>query len=111
MKSLEETREYNRKWSKNNRERRQELNKAWRKEQGIRFQKYKSTLLCCLCSESEPCCLQFHHRNPEEKDCDIANAARRWSWDRLIKEIEKCVVVCANCHEKIHAGIAQLAEQ
>ena len=110
MKTLEEKREYNRMWSKKNAKRRCELNNNWRRGQGSKFQEYKKTLSCYFCTEAEPCCLHFHHKDPKEKDLEIANAARRWSWKHLLEEIKKCVVVCANCHEKVHAGILILPE-
>ena len=46
----------------------------------------------------------FHHRYPEEKSSTIArlldNAKR---WDRIQKELDKCVLLCANCHRIRHA--------
>lgn len=69
-----------------------------------RFQEWKRTLSCILCGEPSSCCLDFHHVNPEEKEIAINKAVEHWSWDRIMKEINKCVVVCSNCHRKIHAG-------
>ncbi len=66
---------------------------------------YKSTLKCKLCPEYDSCCLDFHHKDPSKKENSIAIAMRsRWSKNRILKEIAKCVVVCSNCHRKIHAG-------
>lgn len=63
---------------------------------------------CKYCSETEPCCLDFHHLNGEEKTITVALAVNLgWSVERLKTEIEKCEVVCANCHRKIHAGLIQ----
>ena len=49
--------------------------------------------------------LEFHHINPEEKDFGIASKGYTYSWDKVKKEIDKCVLICANCHREIHAGI------
>jgi len=51
-------------------------------------------------------CLDFHHRNPEEKEFLIS---RMWSGskDRVLKEIAKCDPICANCHRTRHAGWAR----
>lgn len=69
----------------------------------------KSTLKCQLCLEDEPRCLDFHHLDPTTKKFDIARGVRdRLSWKSVLKEIEKCVVLCANCHRKVHYGIATL---
>lgn len=60
---------------------------------------------CVICGEKEQCCLDFHHlRN---KEFAIATGTDV-SIERLIKELEKCVVLCANCHRKLHAGITTL---
>lgn len=69
----------------------------------------KSRNSCAVCKESTPCCLSFHHLNPVEKEFDIARAARmRPSLAVLKKEILKCVLICHNCHSKLHAGIISL---
>ncbi len=64
---------------------------------------------CLLCGESEPCCLSFHHRDPNSKELDIGNAYRRCiSLARLNRESAKCVCLCHNCHAKLHAGFVHL---
>lgn len=58
----------------------------------------------CPCGESDPVCLQFHHRNPIEKVFTIAHASHHSvGIDLLIAEMQKCDVICANCHFKHHA--------
>lgn len=44
--------------------------------------------------------LDFHHRDPAQKD---PTWSRGWSLDKLKKELDKCDIVCANCHREIHA--------
>ena len=56
------------------------------------------------CSDS----LDFHHRDPETKKFGISVDGITRSWSRVKNEIEKCVLLCANCHREVHAGIAQL---
>jgi hypothetical protein len=64
---------------------------------------YKATLSCIRCGENHPACLQFHHRNPNEKKADLGLAVGNgWNIERIMKEIEKCDVLCANCHLKEH---------
>lgn len=46
--------------------------------------------------------LQFHHRNPQEKDFRIGSGLTK-SWARLKAELDKCDLVCANCHAERHA--------
>lgn len=70
------------------------------------FLEYRADKACLYCGENESCCLEFHHRDPAEKDFEISNMAN-WgmSIERILKEMTKCDVVCSNCHNKIHAGV------
>ncbi|MBM3205113.1 HNH endonuclease [Candidatus Uhrbacteria bacterium] len=52
--------------------------------------------------------LEFHHPDPSKKDFSISMDGLTRSWKRVKSEIEKCVLVCANCHREIHAGLTQL---
>ncbi|MDP3793534.1 MAG: hypothetical protein Q8R07_02160 [Candidatus Uhrbacteria bacterium] len=52
--------------------------------------------------------LEFHHPDPSKKDFSISADGLTRSWDRVKKEVRKCVLLCANCHREIHAGITQL---
>lgn len=56
---------------------------------------------CIKCGENDPACLDFHHRNPKQKDQPIARM-RHYSEERLKTEIAKCDVLCSNCHRKLH---------
>lgn len=63
---------------------------------------YKSNLGCCKCGEKDYACLDFHHIS-DDKEIDVGLAAsRNWSIERLAQEIAKCIVICANCHRKLH---------
>lgn len=46
--------------------------------------------------------LTFHHLNPQEKDFNIAKKYNV-SWSKLKNELDKCVLLCANCHAEEHA--------
>lgn len=73
------------------------------------FQEYKDTLSCQTCGFSHPAALQFHHRDAKTKEIDVAVAVRNgWSKKRIMVEIEKCDVLCANCHF-IHHYCARMA--
>jgi DNA-binding CsgD family transcriptional regulator len=45
--------------------------------------------------------LEFHHRNPKEKEFAIGKYFSR-SWEKLKKELDKCDLLCANCHREKH---------
>lgn len=62
--------------------------------------------VCIVCGETEKCCLDFHHI--KDKDKDVAKYISYGSISRIQKEINKCVVLCSNCHRKVHAGIVIL---
>lgn len=63
---------------------------------------------CLVCGERHACCLDSHHLNPNEKEFGIASSYTL-SWERLMTEIDKCVVLCKNCHAKVHAGIIDIS--
>lgn len=75
---------------------------------GLRYNVWKAQQKCALCEESTPCCLDLHHLDPAQKEVTISNVVQYWSWKRLKMEIDKCIVVCSNCHRKIHAGMIHL---
>jgi 5-methylcytosine-specific restriction endonuclease McrA len=52
--------------------------------------------------------LDFHHINPKEKSFALSVKGLSYSWDSLLLEAKKCVVVCKNCHTEIEAGITPL---
>lgn len=65
---------------------------------------YKSELKCQVCGENDIVCLDFHHNNPDEKEYNISHmVSRGYSKERIMKEINKCSVLCANCHRKLHS--------
>ncbi len=57
---------------------------------------------CSICGYNK-CdkALHFHHLDPNEKEITISRL-RSHAVDRLIEEIEKCIVLCANCHYELH---------
>lgn len=56
---------------------------------------------CVDCGEVDPIVLQFDHLDPQQKKYNIAHAIKLgFAWARVLDEIEKCVVRCANCHTR-----------
>ena len=84
---------------------RRKANRDRQKRQlGAWYIELKSSLVCLHCGESHPACLQFHHADPTEKEISVCDAVRRgWSRARILVELKKCEVLCANCHAKHHA--------
>ncbi len=64
---------------------------------------YKSKLKCLKCSEDHISTLDFHHKGDEEKNSTISRMVHNgYKIESILKEIDKCVVLCANCHRKLH---------
>lgn len=49
----------------------------------------------------EPCVYDFHHRNPAEKEFE-PSVLLNYTWDRIQEELDKCNLLCSNCHRLEH---------
>ena len=64
---------------------------------------YKGGPHCSICGYNKYVgALQFHHLDPNEKDLEWSKFKTRKFDDRFKAELDKCIVVCANCHFEIH---------
>lgn len=61
----------------------------------------KSAIGCKKCGEKRHYMLDFHHRNPEEKEVVISDCTRK-SLHALLEELKKCDILCSNCHREWH---------
>lgn len=58
---------------------------------------------CKICGYNKcNAALEFHHIDPNEKDFAIGNKGHTKSWESVKKELDKCIMVCANCHRELH---------
>ena len=46
--------------------------------------------------------LEFHHLEPSEKDFSLSEKGYTRSREKVKKELDKCILVCANCHRELH---------
>lgn len=46
--------------------------------------------------------LEFHHKDSSEKDFSISQKGYTRSWKKVKMELDKCILLCANCHREIH---------
>lgn len=67
-----------------------------------KYKQWKETLSCSLCPEDDECTIELHHLDPSKKDFNVSELAWRGAWKKLMEEVDKCIVVCGNCHTKIH---------
>lgn len=97
----EELLEYQREYRKKNRELVSSKNKAKRKSRLLEA----ISLLGGKCNSCQgvfdPCVYDFHHLNPEEKEFTIGENMLV-SKEKFLKEVSKCVLLCANCHRMEH---------
>ena len=54
--------------------------------------------------------LEFHHIDSGRKDFGISAKGYTRSWQKVKSELEKCILICANCHRELHEGITQLPQ-
>jgi hypothetical protein len=50
----------------------------------------------------------FHHLDPTTKEFNLAGARQTASLEKLRAEAAKCVLLCANCHAEVEAGVLTL---
>lgn len=64
---------------------------------------YKKGIKCSFCGMSDYRVIDFHHKGDEKKDFGIsAGLAEKLGLERIKKEIDKCIPLCANCHRIVH---------
>ena len=101
--SKEKNAEYQRKWYAQNQELQKQRNRDRNETLRAWLRELKSTLCCTQCGENHPATLEFHHRDPSQKDRNVAAMMRDGCGKKKIQaEIEKCDVLCSNCHRKHH---------
>ena len=63
---------------------------------------------CCFCSYNRcSSALDFHHVDESSKEFGLSQSGMTRSWEKTRSELNKCILVCANCHREIHAGLLQ----
>lgn len=95
-------RAYRRDWYNKNKQRSKENVRKRRRAIREWFLGFKKTFKCVKCGESDPRCLDFHHRDSKSKFLEVSVLVGEcWSPEKIKNEIYKCDAVCANCHRKI----------
>lgn len=64
---------------------------------------YKRSRPCSVCGISDPRVLDLHHQGDQKKEFSVSvGLAEKYGFNRIKKEIAKCVSLCANCHRILH---------
>jgi hypothetical protein len=93
---------YNREYYAQRKQRHREYMRGFYAKRKQRLVELKRDRACERCGFADPCALDFHHREPAEKSFKISEYAWKVSDERLLAEIAKCDVLCANCHRVEH---------
>jgi 5-methylcytosine-specific restriction endonuclease McrA len=61
---------------------------------------------CQICSYNRCLeALEFHHLDSSKKDFGISDRGYTRAWEKVREELDKCVLLCANCHRELHANM------
>ena len=67
---------------------------------------------CQVCGYNRcPKALDFHHKDESTKKFGISDQGYSRSWKAIEAEVDKCYLLCANCHREVHAGVMQLSAE
>jgi 5-methylcytosine-specific restriction endonuclease McrA len=78
------------------------------KEKAIQYKGGK----CVICGyKKSKNTLTFHHINPKEKSFGLSSRGITRAWSKVQKELDKCILLCANCHAEVHDGVTQLPKE
>lgn len=65
------------------------------------IRQYKADRGCSRCTEKHPACIDFHHTSPDTKFKEVS-LMLKYGIDTIKAEIAKCILLCKNCHAKLH---------
>lgn len=57
---------------------------------------------CLKCGQTAEYLLDFHHRNPDEKDGELADFSKGYDLTKFFEELDKCDLLCTYCHREYH---------
>jgi hypothetical protein len=64
---------------------------------------------CKICGYSKcASALEFHHLDPNEKDFSFSAKGLTRSWEKQKIELDKCALLCSNCHKEVHTGVTEI---
>lgn len=76
-----------------------------RKEIRLKSLKYKGDK-CSICGYNKCLdALEFHHIDGSNKDFGLSQRGNTRSWEKVKQELDKCILLCSNCHRELHFKI------
>lgn len=95
------------KWAKNNLDKVRQYKNKYKHEQKRLAREYIANIKikngCKVCGDNNIHCLDFHHRDTNDKKNTISNLVRQgYSLNIIEEEINKCDIICSNCHRTEH---------
>lgn len=105
----EDSTQFKREWNHRNRKARYEYKKLYFRKRKVELIFYKGGKCegvgCMEKYDGENACIfHFHHRDPKIKLFNVGNNTINFSREKIKKEVDKCDLLCANCHEKKHSA-------
>ncbi len=84
----------------------------WRRRTKQRLIDYKGGKCerCGYCKDC-PSAYHFHHLDPSQKDFGISENGSTRKLDKLKKEVDKCQLLCSNCHAEVHEEMFKQVRQ
>lgn len=67
------------------------------------YEEYQKTMMCSVCGDKREPVLDFHHTDPSTKVMEVKRLMRgHHPFEKLMEEVAKCIILCANCHRMHH---------
>jgi len=73
-----------------------------REKQQALFSMFDYTCQNCGIIEETLGFFEFHHKDPHNKDKEVGSMLNSASFETVLKEVEKCIMLCPNCHKREH---------
>lgn len=72
------------------------------KKKAIKYKGSKCVMCNIKAGEVHDAVFDFHHLDPSQKELNIGKIMHH-RWDKIREELDKCILLCSNCHRIIHA--------
>ena len=67
---------------------------------------------CSNCGYNKcPAAMIFHHLDPSQKDFGISSSGVCRSFEKCKPELDKCILLCCNCHAEVHFEISEIIRE